>query len=209
MKNWEVFFVRGPITANILGGVNYITDAAYFLHFHPIMEEVKKIKKEIEIGIIPHFFSKKYMNWERLNKENKFLFIDPSGTPEEVIKKIASCRYIITEAMHGAIVADILRIPWRRFKFSSFFHETDLVSEVKWTDWLSSIKMENNYRKVPFFISSKEINYKGHIMRILQNKLIKRFFRSGISYQLSKDEVIAEKYKELECVMGNFKQKYI
>lgn len=141
--SWDFQFVRGPLSSRILGAP-YISDGAYALPFIKDFQKLKSLAKQ-QIGIIPHFASLKTINWEKFCNKHNLTFINPI-VEEDILtslKQIASCKYIFCEAMHGAIIADICRIPWRRFSLFSHLKENDLISEFKWNDWLGSIQLTN------------------------------------------------------------------
>jgi succinoglycan biosynthesis protein ExoV len=52
-----------------------------------------------------------------------------------VIEKIRSARLVLAEAMHAAIVADSLRVPWIAVSSSP------KVSSFKWLDWTQSMEL--------------------------------------------------------------------
>ncbi|MCK7493605.1 MAG: polysaccharide pyruvyl transferase family protein [Comamonadaceae bacterium] len=52
-----------------------------------------------------------------------------------MIEAIRSCDLLLTETMHGAIVADLYRVPWVAVTC------TDIVHSLKWRDWLSSLRL--------------------------------------------------------------------
>ena len=54
---------------------------------------------------------------------------------DSVIEDILQCDVLLTEAMHGAIVADALRIPWIPVTCNAH------ILGFKWRDWLSSLRM--------------------------------------------------------------------
>jgi hypothetical protein len=59
---------------------------------------------------------------------------------ETVLGALETCEHVICEAMHGAILADALRIPWTRVTIEVPFYESDNSNEFKWNDWMLSIR---------------------------------------------------------------------
>jgi succinoglycan biosynthesis protein ExoV len=156
-KSWDIKFVRGPLSSMALGGeVEYISDAAYTIRHLDSFPEFLNSDKKHEISLIPHISSTSKFDWRAICIELGFNYISPhseSGV-EYTIREIASSKYILAEAMHGAILADILRIPWKRFVLSTTTGEGTMISEFKWMDWLFSLKIPatktihiNLYRK--------------------------------------------------------------
>src|SRR5690606_12799670 len=58
--------------------------------------------------------------------------------------ELSSAERLVTEAMHGAIIADVMRIPWVRIVCHSAYHEGPTVSEFKWQDWMQSLRVESD-----------------------------------------------------------------
>src|SRR5690606_28992893 len=70
-----------------------------------------------------------------------------------VINEIACSEKIIAGAMHGAIVADALRIPWVRLRFGIHGFESPATSELKWKDWMLSLNLKKlTFIDIPFFL---------------------------------------------------------
>lgn len=133
----DVRFVRGPRTARYLGlpadnhGPNprWITDPAIL-----VADEVTASADPLNnVVFIPR--------WSVLAGDPSIpgrlcplgiRTISPMRSPEDVIGRIAQSRYIITEALHGAVIADALRIPWTPV-YSEQGHFT------KWLDWCESM----------------------------------------------------------------------
>jgi succinoglycan biosynthesis protein ExoV len=74
--------------------------------------------------------------WEKICRGINFGYIDARWPIEKVLAAIASTEVILTEALHGAIVADALRIPWIPV------HSTSGISRFKWQDWCMSVDVE-------------------------------------------------------------------
>lgn len=132
--SWDVFFVRGPQTAEWLGLAPgfAITDAAILVR----TVALPPAAAPIPIGFMPHFQSLKRGNWERVCARAGITLIDPRAPVETVLSQIQACKLLLTEAMHGAIVADALRVPWIALR--------PIVSQhhFKWLDWCRSIRLD-------------------------------------------------------------------
>jgi succinoglycan biosynthesis protein ExoV len=134
-------FVRGKLTANFLNLKEDLGkgDTAYFLKDY-IQNKASTIKTE-NVGIIPH-----YVNNNLLHDKN---IISPLLPVDEFIYKVSQCKIILAEAMHGAICADMLRIPWSPISLDK---TTYPVQHFKWNDWVSVFELNiqfgtiNDYR---------------------------------------------------------------
>lgn len=207
-NSWNIKFVRGPLSSLSLGGeVEYITDAAYAIRQLESFSEFLNAEKKHEISVIPHISSTTRFDWQSICEKLGFNFISPHSEIgiEATIREIASSKLIIAEAMHGAILADILRVPWKRFVLSTPSSEGTMVSEYKWMDWLFSIKIPsvktikfNLYRKTflnkiivkgTFGIVNAEFFLKRRVVK----ELVKSFSDlNSKDYYLSDEHVVSE-----------------
>lgn len=126
--------VRGYETARILGldPKLAITDAAVLLRTVPTPRAEQITHRA---GFIPHCQSSRYFNWESLCDELGLKYISAEWDVEKVLVEMSKCETLVCEAMHGAIAADTLRIPW--VPVSCY----DYISEFKWRDWLSTLNL--------------------------------------------------------------------
>lgn len=137
--SWDIRFVRGPITASALGvgAEKVITDGAICLN----LLSWPQVDKLYEVGFVPHYhFVTDYP--AVLSLSNGFKVIDPRLPVEEAIQSIRQCKRIVTESLHGAIIADLFRIPWTRISLYSWQTESVDVSSLKWLDWSLSMKVD-------------------------------------------------------------------
>ncbi len=130
-ENYKICFVRGPISAATLGGVKYITDPAI------LVADYAKRDTPVDgrVGLMPHYHSLRLARWDKLCEALGMLYLDPREACGTTLRALASCSRVICEAMHGAIVADSLGIPWARLAISSWQREGMGVSALKWLDW--------------------------------------------------------------------------
>jgi succinoglycan biosynthesis protein ExoV len=129
----QIKFVRGPISAAALGnGTTAITDPAILVG---VVEPGARRQRGFGIGFMPHYHSLKAVDWRRLCARLGLVFIDPRECVDDTIAALRGCARVITEAMHGAIVADALRIPWHRVSVLAWRREGFEVSSLKWLDW--------------------------------------------------------------------------
>jgi succinoglycan biosynthesis protein ExoV len=132
--DWDIFFVRGPKTARALGLPESlgIGDAAILL---PTLN-VQFRREPRHIGFMPHWESLPHGNWQTTCDLAGIRLIDPRAPVEQVITEILGCKILITEAMHGAIVADALRVPWVPVLPIQTAHRE------KWFDWAEALSLE-------------------------------------------------------------------
>ncbi len=141
-ENWDVRCVRGPLTAKLLNLDKKlaVADGAVLMHY--LYHE--KAKKRYPFSYMPHHASMDIFNgWEKLLESCSMHLIDPRKDIQQVLKELSSTECLITEALHGAIVADALRIPW--FGVKTYPH----INEFKWNDWGQSLKMGIELSRLP------------------------------------------------------------
>ena len=131
-KNWTFLAVRGEYSKKALNLADDVVllDGAYLLRkFHPKPDVTISHK----IGYIPHVTSLEYGDWKKVCELANIHFIDPRLKLERFLAELCSCEKVMTEAMHGAIIADCYEIPWKPIK--AYHH----INTQKWNDWLSAL----------------------------------------------------------------------
>lgn len=167
-ERFIVHAVRGYETARALhlDDKLVITDAAVLLRAVTLP---KSDHPQRGIGFIPHCQSIKNFEWIKVCDELGLKYISPEWSIETVLKEISSCKMVICEAMHGAIVADTLRIPWVPV------YCYDHISEFKWRDWLSTLDIRYN----PLPITSLYDAERGQPLKKKFKNIIKRTLRKA------------------------------
>jgi succinoglycan biosynthesis protein ExoV len=128
---WDVHFVRGPQTAEALNldSATALTDAAVLVRTQPLPVPAPSQT----ISFMPHFESLARGRWSDVCAAAGVHLIDPTQPVEAVLAQIRGTRLLVTEAMHGAIVADSLRVPWIPLRPIAAEHR------FKWLDWTRSV----------------------------------------------------------------------
>lgn len=159
--------VRGYETARMLGldPELAITDAAVLLRS---VELPRAEQTTHRAGFIPHCQSSRYFDWESLCSELGLKYISAEWDVEKVLVEMSKCEMLVCEAMHGAIAADTLRIPW--IPVSCY----DYISEFKWRDWLSTLELPYS----PYTITSLYNIERDHPLPSRLKNKIKRGLRS-------------------------------
>jgi len=132
-ENWKFYFVRGELTAKSLNidpalGVG---DSAILLRSCIGPRPSKRHK----VAFMPHWESTLAGNWRLACELAGIHYIDPTATVEQTLDDILSSELVITEAMHGAIVSDALRVPWVAVTPLQTQHH------MKWQDWASALDL--------------------------------------------------------------------
>jgi len=169
-ERFVIHALRGYETARILNvdPALVITDAAVLLRTVPLPEAADSTH---DVGFIPHCQSSRYFEWETVCNEVGLKYISAEWDVEKVISEMRGCKKLICEAMHGAIAADTLRIPW--VPVSCY----DYISAFKWRDWLSTLNLPYN----PLSITSLyNIERDTPLSSRLKNSLKRGLYKSGI-----------------------------
>ncbi|WP_286765753.1 MULTISPECIES: polysaccharide pyruvyl transferase family protein [Rhodopirellula] len=137
-RNWEVLAVRGPRTADALGLDRSfaVTDSAILVR-SVLPRRSGEASSQRRPAFFPHWQTP-FATWRRACELSGIDFIDPADPVEKTFETINNAEYVITEAMHGAIVADSLRTPWIPVLTRCS------INEFKWLDWCDS--MDIRYR---------------------------------------------------------------
>lgn len=169
--SWDVRFVRGPRTAAALG-----IDPEFALGDPAALvsaagEALPWPDGRHAVGFMPHWESALYGAWEPVCRELGVRFIDPRGDVKAVIAAIRSCDVLVSEALHGAIVADALRVPWVPFAPAGVHHE-------KWYDWAESQGLELRFapsaRSTFFELLPDRLRSRGFRFRHAGSRLLRR-----------------------------------
>ena len=134
----RVLALRGPLTAALAGLPRdlAITDSAILLRaIYPGLVRTRESRGKGPILFMPHFSTVNDAGWQRACARAGIEMVDPRDPCKAVLRKIASARLVIAEAMHGAIVADAFGVPWVPVASTRHF------STFKWVDWALSLSV--------------------------------------------------------------------
>lgn len=197
--DWKIYCVRGPLSAKKLGvdGDLAVTDPAILLRNLISVEAEKKY----DISYIPHIANENE-GWKKLCNEIGVHYITPNSKVEIVLEEIKASKKIITEAMHGAIVADALRVPWL-----SVVSTSEILS-FKWEDWCASMNLLYCPRKlIPIYGLPQSLMA---IVRFkLKGLLVKhklRFLIKSNLFQLSDEKIFNARLKTLNELLKQLKK---
>lgn len=140
-QSWKIYCVRGPLSAKKLGIAPElaVTDSALLIRrvYKPNLE------KRTKFAYMPHIRLAMLGDpaWKDICEEAGMSYIDPRWQTETILSAICQTEVLLTEAMHGAIVADALRVPWVPVMTST------TILPFKWHDWCSTVglKYEPHY----------------------------------------------------------------
>ena len=138
---WTIVCVRGPLTARVLGlpGSKAVCDGACLLSSLP---EGAPLPESERSGVVfmPHFDIMDTGDWPEICRRAGVEFLDPSLPSEELLDRIRRARLVLADAMHAAIVADAVRVPWVPLVTSR------RINTFKWLDW--ALALDLPYRPI-------------------------------------------------------------
>ena len=136
---WIIHWVRGPRTARLLGLPDdcALGDPAMLLSIR------RRDADPSRIGFMPHFESAANGAWAEVAQAVGVTLIDPRDEPAGILAAIGGCRHLLSEAMHGAIVADAMRTPWVALRPLAAVHRP------KWHDWADALGLQLRFHCLP------------------------------------------------------------
>jgi succinoglycan biosynthesis protein ExoV len=139
---WTIYCVRGPLSARALGlpADAAVTDPAVLIA--RLAPPCRTAAPRWSCAFMPHWQSEPDV-WQQLCAEIGIGFVDPRWAPEDVLDALQRTDVLITEAMHGAIVADALRIRWIPVRTRRRIHTA------KWEDWCGSLSLDYRPHDLP------------------------------------------------------------
>ena len=140
-SNWSFRCVRGPRSRDALGLPvdTPLGDSGVLVRefFSP------SGGPDIGASFMPHVRTAFRGDWRKLCESVDMNYIDPTGAVEDVTGMIARSRLLVSESLHGTIVADTLRVPWIAVRTS------DDILELKWHDWAESVGLRHSFVDLP------------------------------------------------------------
>jgi succinoglycan biosynthesis protein ExoV len=139
--SWTIYCVRGPVTARALGLAPdaAVTDGAALIR----LISLPPTAQVHDASYVPHWQSDEYWSWREVCEAAGVHYIDPLSGVEQVIRDIRGSRVVYAEAMHAAILADALRVPWVPVR--AYRH----VLRIKWVDWCASLGLGYQPERLP------------------------------------------------------------
>lgn len=195
--NGTVYCVRGPLTADALG----LPRMAAAVDPGILAGEYAPALDPTDIGYMPHAFEVIQSGHLLLKicEDLGLRYVDPCQPVGDVLKELAKCKLLITEAMHGAIVADSMRIPWCPVATSAG------ILEFKWLDWCASLELEFSFKRVYRFARLRRFGrWYETIERQLFVSQLKKVLRSQSSL-LSDEKSIDRARSKLMAVIEQLK----
>lgn len=137
MSECRFVAVRGPRSAAALGlpPETGIIDPAVLITDLPAFQNVPKSDRPV---FVPHHASVRRADWEHLCRKAGVDYLSPQGDARQIIRRLAGAPLVITESMHGAIIADAFGTPWHAVTTSPH------ILKSKWLDWADSLGITFN-----------------------------------------------------------------
>lgn len=130
-------WVRGPLTTKNLGldADRAITDPAVMCPTLPSFQDLGDARSGRLF--IPHVGTERAdLNWAHVARRAGLEHLSPTTEAKQMIRRIARAELVVTESLHGAIIADAFRTPWVGIAISPTF------SSYKWEDWARSMELD-------------------------------------------------------------------
>lgn len=140
---WEVVAVRGPLTATILGlsPEAAVTDGAILVSLFPEFTTPAAARRGVVF--MPHVSAARAVDWRPLCAAAGIEYLDPRDEHFALLRRLGSARLVLADAMHAAIIADSLRVPWIPLATSAE------INTFKWLDWALSMEVPYEPEELP------------------------------------------------------------
>lgn len=167
-ETWKIYCLRGPLSAKALSLSPdlAVTDGAVLL---------RRVyrgtgQKRYRFAYMPHVAHAEAAGevWKSTCEKLGFGYVDPCLPVEEVLATINRTEVLLTEAMHGAIAADALRIPWIAVQTSK------IILPFKWEDWCASINVDYVPQHIGYLDSLSDLPWRLRRITHARNRIVAR-----------------------------------
>ena len=203
---WSIYGVRGHLTTDAVGLPKKmaIGDPA---HLIAKVARYNAFGESSVVGLVPHYSSLEAdeQGWKRCAELCDLKLISPCNEVDAVVNEIAKCDRVLTESLHGAIVADTLRIPWLSLRSTTKHLEGMKVNSFKWQDWCSTLSLQHDPIDLPLLWRASGLA--GSLRRSIKVRWLCRELkraRNSDRFQLSKTEALEERIQVLMDAVGRF-----
>ncbi|HEU4800870.1 MAG TPA: hypothetical protein VFS94_09565 [Gemmatimonadales bacterium] len=148
-ERWRFYAVRGPRTAAALGlpAELAMTDTAALVNaLEPLAGG------RAGVGFMPHHVSRDLYDWASLSRRLGLVYLDPRAPVPRLLARMKRLKLVLAEAMHGAIVADALRVPWVPVR------AYDHINSFKWHDWADSLELSYEPVDLPALADNHQLH---------------------------------------------------
>ena len=134
------YAVRGPLTARAcrLDPDRAVTDGAALLRLAGVSGDASGPP-----GFMANHRTLDGADWKQAAESAGLHWISPRQSVEAVCHDLSRCSLLVTDALHGAIAADTLRVPWIPLHTYSF------ILQFKWRDWCASLDLRHDPVRMP------------------------------------------------------------
>lgn len=135
-SGWNLVCVRGPLTAKVLSldSKLVVSDGAMLLSQVPGLAPLPDSERH-GVVFMPHHHALYTGAWKEVCARAGIEYLDPRADSRATLERIRSAKLVVADAMHAAITADALRVPWIPVTTSRE------ISTFKWLDWTLSLDM--------------------------------------------------------------------
>lgn len=208
--SWDFVCVRGPRSAESLALPieKGICDGAVLLSDYFSVKS--PAERDIDVTFIPHVATH-WSSGAPLAKTVRALgmnYLTPDIEPEQFVDQVSRSKLVITEAMHGAILSDTMRVPW--VPISIRYH-----LNFKWMDWFDSMDLKYQTSQVkPFLWNAPADRWKAVAKMpysYFKSELVKRSIetiRKNDGPVLSSDSVLSDRKKALHRCVDYINERY-
>jgi succinoglycan biosynthesis protein ExoV len=151
-ETWTISCVRGPLTARVLDlpAECAVSDGALLIATLP---EYRPLSASERSGVLfmPHHNALKEGAWDLVCARAGVEFVSPRDDDRSSIERIRRARLILADAMHAAIIADCLRVPWVPVMTSPE------INAFKWLDWCLSLKLPYEPTALPGSSTTEQV----------------------------------------------------
>lgn len=203
--SWRFYCVRGPRSAQALAlsADLAVTDPGML-----VRRFISRRYPAHKFGFMPHFHHN-LDAWRCICRDIGIAYVNPQQEVDSVLNEMLDCEVLLTEAMHGAIIADALGTPWVPVRIDQ------RILDFKWIDWCESVGLTYQPHALPRLFELPEDNdfvLRQHtrVTRFIARRAMRRLIRQAkpvLSDRKRLDELEVRLLERIErfrqdCVAG-------